>query len=343
MNFWIEPTGFADRLQDALVTSFLWGMLLAGPAVLASSLLWAPRLKQRWLQAIMVLWLVGTVVLVQQIGPYQLSTKLGTTSWLGVAWIAGSVISLGILVWKIFCAWRFGASSREPEPELYQLFFEEKRGLRAKNVRLLVNSDMGTELAVCRHRTVFVSPDLQDTLTESQVRAVLRHEIAHAINRHWIQWVFESILLTTLFWHPFGWWLIGALHEAREMESDDAARQIDRLGYAEALLKLQKVKRQSWIFAFGLPCKARWKRLADSAEPPTFFGTLFARSVTGTSILLAGLIGQLLLDQGKPGQMRAIIPPSEVPEQRIRVIAITSTSSAHSSASSSSSSSVIVR
>lgn len=340
MNFWIEPTGFADRLQDALVTSFLWGMLLAGPAVLASSLLWDPRLKQRWLQAITVLWLIGTVVLVQQVGPYQLSTKLGGTSWLGVAWIAGSLISFGILGWKLRSALKFGSSSAEPEPELYQLFFEEKRGLGARNVRLLVNSEMGSELAVCRHRTVFVSPELQATLTESQVRAVLRHEIAHAVNHHWVQWMIESLLLTTLFWHPFGWWLNGALHEAREMESDDAARKVDRLGYAEALLRLQKVKQQSWVFAFGRPCKARWKRLAEAVDGPSRSGNLLAKSLTGTSVLLAGLIGQLLLDQGKPSQMQAVVAGKPLQTRQIKVMAI---STSHSSASGSTSASVIVR
>lgn len=325
MKLWIEPTSFADRLQDAWFNCFLWGMLLAGPAVLASSLLWNSRHKQRWLQALLVLWLAGSVLLIQKIGPFQVSPHQATTSWLGVAWIVGSLVSLGVLVNKIICAWRFGANSTLPEPDLQWLFFEEKRALGAMNVKLMVNSEMDGELAVCRHRTVFVSPELQATLSESQVRAVLRHEIAHAINHHWVQWMFESVLFTLLFWHPVGWWLKGALSEAREMESDDAARKIDRLGYAEALLKLQKVKRQSWIFAFGSPCKARWKRLAEPFDgPPGLSGRFFGKAVSGVSVLLAGLIGQLLLEQSQPNRMTTFVESKNPTFRTIQVTAIAS-------------------
>lgn len=328
MKFWIEPTSFADRLQDAWFASLLWGMLLAGPAVLASSLLWEPRLKQRWLQAIALLWLAGTATLIAMVGPYQISSGPKGTNWIAMAWMAGTGGSLGLLGWRLLRARRFGAGCHSPGLELELLFQEEARALRVQGVRLLIHPDLGDDLAICRHRTVFVSPYLQETLSESQVRAVLRHEIAHAANRHWGQWVLESFLLAPMFWHPFGWWLGAALHEAREMEADDAARQVDRLGYAEALLRLQKAARQPLIFAFARPRKARWKRLAEPFESPGLPRALAARSVTGASVVLAGMIGQLLLPE-QPYQLRPIEHRTDTGFQRIQVQAL-----AHSEASS---------
>ncbi len=332
MKFWIEPTSFADRLQAAWLPCLLWGLLLAGPAVLASSLLWEPRLKQRWLQAIALLWLAGTATLIAMVGPYQISSGPKGTNWIALAWLAGTVCCLGLLGWRLLRARRFGTGCHSSGSELERLFQEEVEAMGARGVRLLTHPDLGNDLAICRHRTVFVSPHLRETLSESQVRAVLRHEIAHAENRHWGQWVLESFLLAPMFWHPFGWWLGAALHEAREMEADDAARQVDRLGYAEALLRLQKSARQPLIFAFARPCKARWKRLGEPFESPGLPRALAARSVTGASVLLAGMIGQLLLPS-PPQQLRSISHSTDPGFQRIQVQAIAGSSSSSVSAS----------
>lgn len=295
MTFWIEPTSFADRLQDAWFPSFLWGMLLAGPAVLASSLVWETRLKQRWLQAIAALWLGGTATLIYLVGPYQISPAPPGVNWIAMAWMVGTIGSLGHLGYKLHRAHRFSAACHAPGSDLERMFQGELSAMGRTDVRLLIHPDLNTVLAVCRNQTVFVSPKLTETLNEAQVRAVLRHEIAHAANRHWAQWVWESFLLAPMFWHPFGWWLTSALHEAREMEADDAARQVDWLGYAEALLRLQRVARRPLAFAVGRPCKARWKRLQEPFRSPGLARLLAGKSLTAASVVLAGMIGQLLL------------------------------------------------
>ena len=295
MRFWIESTTFLDRLQEAWIPSLLWGLLLAGPAVLASSLMWDTRLKQRWLQGIAMLWLGGTITAICLVGPFQVTAGPPTVNWVGLAWIAGTAASLILLFARLIRAERFCAGGNDPDAQLRESFETEADAMRATRVKVLVHPDLQDTLAVCQKQTVFVSPRLREALSETQVRAVLRHEIAHAYHRHWRQWLWETILLAPMFWHPLGLWIHSALREAREMEADDAARQVDCLAYAEALLRLQKVARRQPIFAVGRPCNPRWRRLQEPFVVPGFPRQLAAKTLTAASTIVAGLIGHLLL------------------------------------------------
>lgn len=331
MKITIEQTTLLEKLGNAWIPCFLWGMLLAGPAVLAYSLVPSPVARQRWMQAIYLIWISGSLALVARMPEFQVSGH--GTPWLGIAWCTGVAIFAILNLTSLFKSWRRSGLNSYPEANVWDWFRSERSKVGAKKVSIRVCGDLKNAMAACRYRMVLVSPDFPAHMTESEARSILRHEIVHAKSNHWLQWAGELLVSSVLFWHPLAWWMAGAQRESREMECDDVAAKPDRLSYAQALLKVHDYQR-SVALAFTGACTARWARLTKPAQI-THRQRLISSCVTAFALLAAGWISMPLFSVNQSSRavpVNMVQNPSLRPE---KVIWMKMTSSAASSSQSS--------
>lgn len=116
---------------------------------------------------------------------------------------------------------------------------EEFRPVRA--VEVCVSDDLTVPTAVGFFRPVVVFPSwaMRD-LSETEMNAVLLHELAHL--RRWDDWtnLAQKVLRALFFFHPAVWWVENRLSLEREMACDDMvlAQTASPRAYAECLVSL---------------------------------------------------------------------------------------------------------
>ena len=115
---------------------------------------------------------------------------------------------------------------------------------------------------------VFIPASVLTGLSESQLRAVIAHELAHIQRLDAFVNVFQIATETLLFYHPAVWWLNQRIRAERENCCDDAAVSVcaDPIEYARALALMEEW-RSAPAFAMalnGTPLKQRVMRLLGS-------------------------------------------------------------------------------
>ncbi|HEU4411968.1 MAG TPA: M56 family metallopeptidase [Polyangiaceae bacterium] len=135
-------------------------------------------------------------------------------------------------------------------------------------------------------------------LSESQLRAVIAHELAHVKRLDALVNGFQIAAEALLFYHPAAWWLSRRIREEREHCCDDVAAAAcgDPADYARALLSLEEA-RAALPFAMaanGGSLRARVARLlAGGDEGP---GLRASAAVAAAASLAAALaVGACLL------------------------------------------------
>lgn len=83
-------------------------------------------------------------------------------------------------------------------------------------------------------------------LTESQIRAILAHELAHIRRHDYIVNLAQTAIETVLFYHPAVWWVGKQMRIEREHCCDDIAVAVcgDAVEYATALAELEEIRGQ---------------------------------------------------------------------------------------------------
>jgi hypothetical protein len=81
-------------------------------------------------------------------------------------------------------------------------------------------------------------------LSESQLLAILAHELAHVRRHDFLVNTLQRCVESVLFYHPAVWWLSARIRKERELCCDDLAVSVcgDRLAYAEALIELERTR-----------------------------------------------------------------------------------------------------
>jgi beta-lactamase regulating signal transducer with metallopeptidase domain len=107
-------------------------------------------------------------------------------------------------------------------------------------------------------------------LSDSQIEAVVAHELAHIQRLDYFVNLFQVFAETVLFYHPAIWWVNKRIRVERENCCDDTAIAVcgNRLEYVRALTHLERARitPQFAMAANGSPLKARVRRLLGMSE-----------------------------------------------------------------------------
>src|SRR5690349_18373568 len=137
-------------------------------------------------------------------------------------------------------------------------------------------------------------------LSASQVEAILAHELAHIRRHDFLVNLLQTLAETMLFYHPAVWWLSARIRVEREHCCDEVALSVcgDALGYAEALLELERWRRVHpplAMAATGGTLMTRVRRVlgAPAFEPPRSIGAVITAAVI--AVVCAGSASAYLL------------------------------------------------
>ncbi len=119
---------------------------------------------------------------------------------------------------------------------------EEGLGIR-RSVRYLTSFRTHSPLTVGWLRPVILFPaPLLAELKDSQIVAILAHELAHIKRNDFLVNLAQAFLRTFFFYHPGVWWMSARIGEEREHCCDDLAVQLTGrpVGYAKTLVRLKE-------------------------------------------------------------------------------------------------------
>ena len=141
-------------------------------------------------------------------------------------WLAGAV---GVWAWMIVQSAgvaRFLKTCR-PVPAEHSALCECRDLLATAdgpaNVSVLSSQTLAGPFCWQFHRPYIVLPEFLLGLTPSQLRFIVRHELAHLRTGHPLQ-LFLQRVVEVLFWfHPLVWWAARQVSRCREFACDDAA------------------------------------------------------------------------------------------------------------------------
>ena len=176
--------------------------------------------------------------------------------WVTAAWLVGVLfLSLRLLAsWRSVQRMRRAGTSGVGE-HLAILLREisEQLGVR-RVVQLLESTVAEVPAAVGWFRPVILLPVSAVTgLSETQLKAILAHELAHIRRHDYLVNLAQSIVETLLFYHPAVWWASARIRQEREHCCDDLAGAVcgNRIDYARALLRMEELRGPSGNFVLA--------------------------------------------------------------------------------------------
>ena len=141
-----------------------------------------------------------------------------------------------------------------------------------------------------------------NSLTVSQLEAILAHELAHIRRADYAVNLLQSLIETLLFYHPAVWWISARIRQEREHCCDDLATAIcgDKATYIAAPVRMEELRcepRSVAVAARGGHLLKRVRRLLA----PKSHDRLSPWWLTGAAALLVvgGLIGLPVLSKSQ--------------------------------------------
>ena len=137
------------------------------------------------------------------------------------------------------------------------------------------------------------------TLEDTQIYAILAHELAHVKRNDFLANLLQRLLLTLFFYHPGLWWMSARIEEEREHSCDDLAVRMTKqpIGYAKTLLHLTETQMNKSSVAMGYQganpsnrksFKARITRLlSNSLTKASFSEGITTASILGLTLVIA--------------------------------------------------------
>jgi bla regulator protein BlaR1 len=221
------------------------------------------------------------------------------SSYLLLAWggVAGTLLGL------LFCgSLRVRRWVREAEPiddpVLYSLLEDCRERLGIKRLVELRNSEACTTPVVVgfRRPVILLPREVLSRLNDSEMRAVLMHELNHIARGDAIVNLLQGVLGSLYFFHPLVWWANASLRRLREEACDEqtvAALDGERRIYGEAIVKVTEIfGYASPPLALGVlesksPARERLGRILDPRLP---HGEPLSWRTAAAVILLAAVL-----------------------------------------------------
>jgi beta-lactamase regulating signal transducer with metallopeptidase domain len=168
-------------------------------------------------------------------------------------WAAGAVLSLLVLLAGRFRLAQLARQAAPASPRCEALAADLARtlGLRTR-VRLLQSEHPTLLIAWGVRRPTVVVPRSADGWSETRLRVVLGHEVAH-VRRHDACWLLVAALVRSIYWfNPLVWIAVRQLRHESEQCCDEMvlATGVDAPTYAAELLALAQMARA---------CRDRWR------------------------------------------------------------------------------------
>ena len=214
--------------------------------------------------------------------------------WLVRLWMVGVILFSVRSAGGFLLVQRLRAVATEAvSGELLQLCLTvQKRMGIERAVRFCRSAGLQVPAVVGGLRPIVLLPITALTgLTDSQIEAVVAHELAHIQRLDYFVNLFQVFAETVLFYHPAVWWVNKQIRSERENCCDDTAIAVcgDRLNYVRALTHLESMRMmpQFAMAANGSPLKARVRRLLGMSEERE--GIRSSSSLLG-GIVIAGLV-----------------------------------------------------
>jgi uncharacterized protein (TIGR03435 family) len=168
----------------------------------------------------------------------------GPPDWIACLWL------LGVATLSAYTAMGLARVQRlkhqAVEPLCVQSFASLQRRLGVSRVVRLYTSALAEAPAVIGWlRPYILLPVTALTgLSESQLRAILAHELAHIRRRDYLVNLLQTAVETLLFYHPAVWWVGRQIRQEREHCCDDIAVSVcgDPVEYASALAQMEEIR-----------------------------------------------------------------------------------------------------
>ncbi len=176
---------------------------------------------------------------------------------------SASMAYLGLLVfptYRLYRNWRFIRSIRreglQKADYQYRLFVQKIAGRLgiSQKVSLFVSEIARSPLTIGYFKPVILLPVAAlNNLSTQQVEAILLHELSHIRRFDYLVNFMISIINTVLYFNPFVKLFMRHVEEERENCCDQLVLQFgyDKLGYASALLTLEKLSAHQQVLAIG--------------------------------------------------------------------------------------------
>ena len=218
-----------------------------------------------------------------------------------VVWLLG-VVALAV---RLLLTWvqvrrleTRGVLPTEPEHSRLMQQLATRLGVR-RVVRLLESSLVEVPTVIGWLKPVILLPIASvNSLTVSQLEAILAHELAHIRRADYAVNLLQSLIETLLFYHPAVWWMSSRIRQEREHCCDDLAASIsgDTAGYVAALVRMEELRcepRTVAVAARGGNLLSRVRRLLIPVAPATSFRDRVSPWwLTGAAALL--IVGALI-------------------------------------------------
>jgi uncharacterized protein (TIGR03435 family) len=163
-------------------------------------------------------------------------------------------------------------------------------------VRLYTSAIAGVPTVIGWLRPVILLPVATITgLSESQLQAILAHELAHIRRHDYLANLLQTAIETVLFYHPAVWWVGKQIRIEREHCCDDIAVAVcgNAIEYAEALAELEQIRGripEPALAATGGELLGRIRRLLGQ-EPSADSASRSLWTIAAAAVLVAVIAG----------------------------------------------------
>ena len=172
--------------------------------------------------------------------PHPGGPATNVVNWLGLIWIAGIALVLGVWALRWF---RMRRLVRAMSPVRCGLFTEilGRLGGPSQRVRLCAAPSTLEPGVFGVFRPTLVIPEgIEHRLTDAQVEGVLRHELEHVRRRDNLFAALQMVVEAVFWFHPLVWWLGSRMFDDRERACDEAVlEQFNQpRAYAQGILRV---------------------------------------------------------------------------------------------------------
>lgn len=208
-------------------------------------------------------------------------------------WLMGILIEMLRLLAGLATIQRLRHYRSQPAPQPWNRRLQAiSRRLRLNGTVTLLQSGLAKAPMVIGHfkPVILVPVSFFTQLPESQIEAILTHELAHVLRRDYLVNLLQSLVETLFFFHPGVRWISRQTRLEREHCCDDIAMHSasGRLGLAKALLALEEGAATAQAVAFLGQKGTLLRRINRLLEPQRPAG--FSQGFATAFLLLATLL-----------------------------------------------------